>query len=121
VKLWRKPATAEWYHNSAWLVEDVDVTDSKWTGHLMFYLDGTKDKSGSKHTSLRLDISETEVEKLYKGLLKGRLAKLKECQRESDRLRKRLDKIDATILSKWAKTPNGSDEERILESLRDKL
>lgn len=115
--LWRKPATAAWHYESAECVDHVDVSADAWTGDQRILLDGTKDKSGTRHTALLLKITESDVEKLYRGLQKGRKAEL----RRYGQLTRRLKEVEKIIADRYREAEYGSREEKAFEEVLDKI
>ena len=115
--VWRKPASAQWYYDSAQFVDDVPISASAWTGTKYIEFDGTKDKQGGRHTDMRLALSAAEVENLYQGLVKGRKAEL----RRLEKLEREVSKLTTDVHSKYAEADFGTKEEAVLKSLWRKL
>lgn len=91
--VWRKPATAGWHHESAQRVDSRPVKEIPWTKNIYLHFDATKDRSGARHTSMRMILSEQDVENLYLGLIAGRkdrLEKLSDIDRRVSKCRRAI-------------------------------
>lgn len=128
MKVYRKPRTAEWYYDSAQQVADVSVPNSAWTGCLRIQFDATKDKQGDRHTTIRVELSEADVERLHSTLLQGRRQALREATKEIQQLKatiarteKALKKHHEELESHWYTTEAESEAEARLASLKDSL
>lgn len=115
--LWRKPATGQWYYESAKCVDEVEVTAEGWTGQTCIHFDGTKNKRGGRHTDLRLVLSESEVERLYQGLTKGRKAEI----RRLERLEKQVGELTTSIRVMYLAAGYGTEKKKVLRRLWNKL
>ena len=87
MEVYRKPETAEWHHESAQKVDDVPIKVTPWVGAISIPFDATKDKSGERHTTIEIVLTEKEIEHLHSKLLEGRKNELKRLQSELKRLR----------------------------------
>ncbi len=126
--VFRKPKSVDWYHNSAQCLDDIDVTVEPWTGALQISFDATKDKSGERHTTVKILLAEREVENWYDRLVQGRKNELRETQREVKKLNKKMeytfDQIENHIVKldeKWTHSTAESDEEAVWEKLKTPL
>ena len=85
--VWRKAASAQWNSKSASQVDTVDIGPEAWSGSRYVYFSGTIDKSGDRHTELRLALNEGEVEALYEGLQKTRREKAQKFDKTKNAIR----------------------------------
>jgi hypothetical protein len=128
VKVYRKPATAEWHYDSAQKVDEVEIGRAAWIDECPISFDGTKDKAGDRHTTMRIVLEENEVERLYSGLIRGRNEKLrleiKARQEMAKRFKKFVDVITAQLKEidgEWQKAEVGSEAERAYDTVRKSL
>jgi len=123
--VYRKPATAEWYYDSAQRVDSQELTREPWSGVQRITFDGTKDKTGDRHTTMRVVLTETDVERLYAGLHQGRKRDIRDLTKQRDQLRKELNAAKAAICTHidaiqelWVAAGSGSDTEATFEKLK---
>jgi len=58
MKVYRRPATAEWNHNSAHQVDEVDVVNRPWAGELEIRFNATIDMDGGRRTAMKIILDE---------------------------------------------------------------
>lgn len=126
--VYRKPATAEWYYDSAQRVDTVQILKDPWTGALDISFDATKDKQGDRHTEMKIRLSEQDAENLFAGLQRGRLAEKRALARKNTELEKELGaavkaikKLLEKLDEEWAETESESPEEKRIDTLREPL
>ena len=110
MRIHRKPKTAKWDYGSVVMVDDVTIINKVWTDFREIEFDATKDKRRGRHTTMRISLSESDVEALYGGLIKGRQlenrklkAKLAKSEKRLTTEQKQRDKIlsSKTLTEKW--------------------
>lgn len=128
MEVFRKPATAQWYYDSAQKVDAVEFTRDPWSDAFDVSFDGTKDKTGERHTTMRLRLSEADVERMYAGLVQGRKNDLRELSATNDKLNKQLQQISKALRAHldrvqecWRNSAVDSDAEKQFLELRTSL
>ena len=61
MEVYRKPFTAEWYHNSAHKVDEVDIVNEvtePWTGGIKISFNATIDMDGGRRTVMKIILDE---------------------------------------------------------------
>ena len=133
----RKPATAEWYYNSAHKVDEVDVVEVQepWTGKLKISFNATIDRDGARQTAMKIILDENEIEYLYDKLIQGRKNKLQRLKKEVKKYKDQVKEYEdeemelediieqhvTTLHDKWEDTEAGSDKEAFWQKLIDPL
>lgn len=95
--VYRKPRTAGWFDDSAQKVDSRKLSREAWSGKCAITFDATKDKSGERHTTMRMVLSENDVERLYAGLIQGRKNDIRELSKERDALQKTVDLLEEAL------------------------
>jgi hypothetical protein len=117
MEVFRKPATAEWHYGSA-----HEFDRSGWHDQCHVTFDATKDKTGDRHTTMQIVFTETDVERLYAGLVQGRKEQIKALKEERDSLQKQLGLAAKAIgahlrelQQRFMKAPYDSEEEALFK------
>jgi hypothetical protein len=128
VDVYRKAASAQRYYDSAQQVDSKELPKEPWVNQVFVTFDGTKDKSGERHTSMRIRLTEADVERLYHGLVQGRKGKLKELEKKVHELDAGLTALSAIVKqsladldTSWAMSVAGSVEESLISGLREQI
>lgn len=126
MEVFRKPATAEWYYDSAQKVDAVEFPVGSWTGQMSVTFDGTKDKTGERHTTMRIRLDEADAERIYAGLMQGRKKEIRDLSAEVTKLRKQLRQVrrvakahSEKMQKLWIAAPAGSDTETQIRELNE--
>lgn len=110
MRIYRKPKTAKWGYESVVMIDDVTITNRGWTDFREIEFDATKDKRRGRHTTMKISLSENEVEALYGCLIKGRKLENRKLKAKVSNSAKRLtteqnrrDRIlsSKTLTEKW--------------------
>ena len=126
--IFRKPATGEWHYDSAQKVATVEFSRDPWTERLDVPFDGTKDKAGERHTVMKLQLSEVDVERLHAGLVKGLKSEMRRLSMENKELEKQLGQLSRTLKDHLRRVNEcrlaaslGSSDEKQYETLKNSL
>jgi hypothetical protein len=111
VKIFRGPRTTNGFQKT----DAKSLVDfaRDWRPGKKLRFDGTIDKAGQRHTSLRVEVEEQDIIVLHNGLMKYQRICIRELEQERNRLNRSIDRLEealgkifSLVSSKQDRAPN---------------